>query len=66
MDDKFFTQKYCDRCNAILHSRTMSWFTDETLCMDCSIDESNIKRKLPDNGKTYEGCGYIPKIDQTN
>lgn len=64
MEDNFFKKKKCDRCDTELHSRTMSWFTDETICMDCSKVETKIKRKLPDNGKTYEGCGYIPEIDQ--
>lgn len=65
MKDNFFNKKGCDRCGGNLSSRTMSWFTDETICMECSNKESEIKRKLKEQGKDsrdYEGCGYIPKI----
>ncbi len=43
MEDNFFRKKKCDRCDTELHSRTMSWFTDETICMDCSKVETKIK-----------------------
>jgi hypothetical protein len=42
----------------------MSWFTNETICIPCSIAEGEIKRALPDNGRHYEGCGYLPKIEK--
>jgi hypothetical protein len=59
--DTFFTQTKCDRCGKDLYIRTMSWFTNETICMDCSRIEDSIKAKLND-ARQYEGCGYIPKI----
>ena len=58
--DTFFTKTKCDRCGELLVSRTMSWFTDETICMDCSDKEFQIRKDLPDCGSKYEGCGYIP------
>jgi hypothetical protein len=42
----------------------MSWFNDETICMDCSAKEDEIKNTLPDNGKSLEGCGYLPSIQK--
>jgi predicted nucleic acid-binding Zn ribbon protein len=64
MEDKFFTKNNCDRCGKKLDARTMSWFTDETICMTCSDKETEIKKKLSDGGKNYEGCGYIPEINK--
>jgi recombinational DNA repair protein (RecF pathway) len=63
--DEFFTKKECDRCGNPLPSRKMSWFTDEVLCHECSMKESEVKTKLLSQGKdlrNYEGCGYIPNI----
>jgi len=64
MSKKFFTQENCDRCGKTLNVRTMSWFTDETICMDCSAKEDEIKKTLPDNGQSLEGCGYLPSIQK--
>lgn len=61
--DKFFHQKNCDRCNAELKARIMSWFTTETICMECSVKEGEIKAGLPDGGRLLEGCGYVPKTE---
>lgn len=58
--DTFFSQTNCDRCGSKLTIRTMSWFTEETICMECKTKESAIRAKLPDNGTNWEGCGYIP------
>lgn len=65
MNDVFFKQKHCDRCNKPLDGRIMSWFTNETICLDCSAKEDEIKKILKKKGKhplTYEGCGYIPEV----
>jgi hypothetical protein len=67
MGDKFFTQKDCDRCGSSLtgKARTMSWFTEECICEDCSKEEKNIKERALNKGmdvKKLEGCGFIPKI----
>ena len=66
-EDTFFSQSNCDRCGGDLVVRIMSWFTTETICMKCSEKENNIKKALKDAGKdpaTYEGCGYIPKVEE--
>jgi len=63
MRDKFFTQKACDRCGGDLKVRIMSWFTDETICPECSDREREIKRKLVAQDKSdMEGCGFVPKV----
>ena len=63
-EDTFFTQENCDRCGKKLSVRTMSWFTTETICSYCSDNEYKLKMALCAMGdkKSYEGCGYIPKI----
>ncbi len=60
--DTFFSQENCDRCHNPLAARTMSWFTDETICMDCADKETEIKKKLPKGGADYEGCGHVPQV----
>ncbi len=43
--DKFFTQKYCDRCGGSLEGgRIMSMFNEDCICMKCKEEE----RKRPD------------------
>jgi hypothetical protein len=64
MVDDFFTQTRCDRCGGPLTMRTMSWFNNDTICQVCAIEEGSIRKKLPENGKNYEGCGYVPKIEE--
>ena len=45
MEDKFFTQKFCDRCGKPLNGgRIMSMFNTDCICIDCS----NAERKRPD------------------
>lgn len=63
-NDKFYTQKRCDRCGQELIIRITSWFTKETICHDCSEKEDGIKRVLRAKGfkDAKEGCGYVPKI----
>jgi hypothetical protein len=41
----------------------MSWFTNETICMECADKEAAIKEQLRAKGiqDAMEGCGYIPK-----
>jgi len=62
--DTFFTQDTCDRCPNDLTVRKMSWFNDQTICMECSAKEDEIKKALRAQGikDAMEGCGYIPKI----
>ena len=38
--DKFFKQKYCDRCGGSLKpGRIMSMFNEDCICMDCKDKE---------------------------
>ncbi len=40
MSDRFFTQKYCDRCGKSLDGgRIMSMFNEDCICMECSEAE---------------------------
>lgn len=42
--NKFFSQKYCDRCGKDLKSgRIMSMFNEDCICMKCKEDESKDK-----------------------
>jgi hypothetical protein len=66
--DPFFTQDNCDRCHKSFSypggsSRIMSWFTNETICNDCSTKEREIKAALHAKGikDAMEGCGFIPE-----
>lgn len=64
MKDNFFEAKNCQRCRTELTVRIMSWFTNETICLDCSAKEDDLKKKLEKKGiSTFdlEGCGYIPE-----
>jgi len=63
--DPFFQKQVCDRCRKKLDGRIMSWFTNETICLECSEKEDKIKEKMRKKGMNpneYEGCGYIPKV----
>lgn len=67
--DTFFSQTKCDRCPNPLKVRTMSFFTEETICMDCKDKETEIKELLTASGVDYsklEGCGYLPDPRQIN
>lgn len=40
MADRFFTKKFCDRCNQELKlGRTMSMFNEQCICMECAEKE---------------------------
>jgi len=55
--------KKCDRCDESLNNISiMSWFTTETICMNCSDKENKIKKTLREKGITnaMEGCGFVP------
>lgn len=42
--DKFFSQKYCDRCGGSLKDgRIMSMFNTECICMKCKDEEKQNK-----------------------
>ena len=56
----------CQRCGGDLQVSIMSWFTTETICMDCADKEDVIKKQLRDQGKSgaMEGCGFVPKLEE--
>ena len=62
MDD-LFSAKKCGVCGGSLNAgRTMSWFTDKTLCFNCSAKEDKVKQRMRNRGLNpdlYEGCGTI-------
>ncbi len=67
----FFIQKFCDRCGrSLADGRTMSFFTNATLCIACSDKESEIRSKIreqegdPNADLKYEGCGVVPQTNQ--
>ena len=63
--DTFFTQTHCDRCKAPLTARTMSWFNNETICVDkCAEEEKKLRTILPKVEGDYEGCGYVPTLSE--
>lgn len=65
--DNFFTLHECQRCQAELPSRIMSWFTDEVLCMSCHDKELEVRKELNDAGfddHNFEGCGYVPDAEK--
>jgi len=40
MSDRFFTQKFCDRCHQELKAgRTMSMFNEQCICTECAEKE---------------------------
>lgn len=42
--DKFFSQKYCDRCGKDLKGgRIMSMFNEDCICMECKEKETRDK-----------------------
>jgi len=65
--DTFFSQNKCDRCPNPLDVRIMSWFNNQTICMECSDKETKIKEELKKQGKNpsdFEGCGYLPILEE--
>lgn len=67
MTDTFFIQKHCDRCPNDLKTRTLSWFNDDTICMECSSKEDELKNLIVEQGKrtsAFEGIGHIPTKEE--
>jgi len=65
IEDTFFTKENCDRCNADVRKgqRTMSWFTEEMICVaKCKAEETVLRSSLPHGGRDHEGCGHIPEV----
>ena len=67
MSDTFFSQTHCDRCSKRLDVRILSWFKNDTICVECSKKETAIKDELRKQGKDpadFEGCGYFPILEE--
>jgi len=64
----YFIQPFCDRCEESLsNGRRMSFFTKETICLDCFKKEEEIRTKIvEDVGEEadleYDGCGFVPRV----
>ena len=67
--DRFFTQKYCDRCgNSLEGGRTMSMFNENCICMECARKErqkDNYKEaveadheEIRKGNYNFKGIGY--------
>lgn len=67
--DKFFTQKYCDRCGGSLENgRIMSMFNEDCICLKCKEKEqrrADYKKAVEtDNAEikkgnyNFKGIGY--------
>ena len=63
---EFFNVDKCDRCSGPLDQRIMSWFNNDTICMECSATEDKIKQSLPNRGADHEGIGYVPNIESNS
>ena len=70
MIDKFFMPGSCDRCGSesAKLAFTMSWFTDEKICLLCADKEDEIKSWLRSMGvkDAMEGCGFMPLSEEVN
>ena len=65
--DMFFKKENCDRCHSKLTSRIQSLFTDDVICMACSQQEKEIKRRAVESGLgDMEGCGFVPRYPINN
>ncbi len=56
----------CPRCKKSYNNAfTMSWWTEEYICLPCANAESPIKQTLRELGypDALEGCRYIPNPD---
>jgi hypothetical protein len=65
----YFIQSSCDRCEAKLtEGRMMSFFLNETICLECGRKEEEIRAKIrqkegADADLKYQGCGVLPKVE---
>lgn len=60
--DTFFQQSYCDRCRGDLRVRKMSWFNQETICLNCSKWEDKIIEHLSTPKSELEAVGFVPDV----
>lgn len=67
--DKFFSQRYCDRCKKELkHGRIMSMFNKDCICMDCAdkekLDKDFDKAANADQEEIQKGNFNFEGIDK--
>lgn len=58
----FFDQEFCERCHDELSGRTTSWFTTETICLNCSLWEDRIIDARDESRSELEGVGSVPSV----
>ncbi len=65
----YFIQSTCDRCEAELtEGRMMSFFSNETICLECARKEEEIRVKMRLEGGEkadlgYQGCGFPQRTE---
>jgi hypothetical protein len=65
-----FIQSFCDRCDEDLSGgRAMSFFMNETICLDCLQKEEKTRAKIreilgADADLEYQRCGFIPSTSE--
>ena len=62
----FYHCTECERCGGSILTRTISFYTYQTICMECSEREAELRQKMRERGvnpNQYEGCGYMPQIE---
>jgi hypothetical protein len=68
MPDTFFIQSNCDRCsNDLKGGRIMSWFNNDTICMECKEIENELCNLIVEQGKSkssFEGIGHLPTKEE--
>jgi hypothetical protein len=58
-----YSHDRCDRCGRITSVRSQSFFTSDTVCMSCLVDEAQSMAELRTMGldpATFEACGCVP------
>jgi len=56
-----FNYHLCNRCGRVIDRSTLSFFTDEIICLVCSEIELEIKERLENPG-IYEKIGFVPEV----
>jgi hypothetical protein len=59
---------HCDRCECNIEDkeRILSFFNDQTICMECSEVEEFVRASIQAQGKNprhFMGCGYVPEVE---
>ena len=65
--DGILTDDRCERCSRLMTVRTVSYFTEETICPDCLGRERNLIVNLRRKGvdpASLASCGYLPSDDE--